>query len=117
MPERRDSRKPARRRGLGTTYGIISSEVERLPTRDVLWAEDDLVRRLRRVEGQVRGVEAMIVRGAACRDILTQLAAAEGALSKVTRIVEACRVAEGLTETAPEAEKAQIRERLGRLIR
>ncbi len=43
--------------------------------------------RLRRVEGQVQGVERMIQEGRYCIDILTQLAAARGALQEVGRMV------------------------------
>ena len=42
----------------------------------------DVVKRLRRVEGQVRGVARMLEEGADCRDVLTQLAAATKALQK-----------------------------------
>jgi DNA-binding FrmR family transcriptional regulator len=44
---------------------------------------DDLRRRLRRAEGQVRGVEAMLAEGRECRDIVTQLSAATKALEQV----------------------------------
>jgi len=44
---------------------------------------DDLVRRLRRVEGQVRGIQAMLTERRECRDIVTQLAAANRALEQV----------------------------------
>ena len=40
----------------------------------------DVVERLRRLEGQVRGIERMVRDGRYCVDILTQLAAARGAL-------------------------------------
>lgn len=42
----------------------------------------DLRKRLRRVEGQVRGVEKMLAEGRECRDIVTQLSAAAKALEK-----------------------------------
>ncbi len=44
---------------------------------------DDLRRRLRRAEGQVRGVEAMLAQGRECRDVVTQLSAATRALEQV----------------------------------
>ena len=44
---------------------------------------DDLRTRLRRVEGQVRGVEAMLADGRECRDVVTQLRAANRALEQV----------------------------------
>ena len=42
--------------------------------------KDDLRRRLRRIEGQVRGIQAMLEEDRECRDIVTQLAAATKAL-------------------------------------
>ena len=43
----------------------------------------DLLPRLRRVEGQVRGIHRMVEEDVYCIDILTQIAAAESALKKV----------------------------------
>jgi DNA-binding FrmR family transcriptional regulator len=43
---------------------------------------DDLIRRLRRVEGQVRGIQTMLADGRECRDVVTQLSAATRALEK-----------------------------------
>jgi DNA-binding FrmR family transcriptional regulator len=44
---------------------------------------DDLEVRLRRAEGQVRGVQRMLLDGAECRDVVTQLSAATHALEQV----------------------------------
>ena len=49
--------------------------------------KDDLARRLRRVEGQVRGIQRMVDEDVYCIDILTQIAAAESALKKVAVIL------------------------------
>ena len=43
----------------------------------------DVIKRLRRLEGQVRGIQRMIEEGDECRNIVTQLAAAQGALDRV----------------------------------
>lgn len=43
----------------------------------------DCTRRLRRIEGQVRGITRMIDDGRYCIDILTQLQAAKAALARV----------------------------------
>ena len=43
----------------------------------------DLQRRLRRVEGQVRGVQQMLSEARDCRDVVTQIAAANKALEQV----------------------------------
>ena len=45
--------------------------------------KDDLLRRLRRVEGQVRGVAQMVEGDRYCIDVLTQIAAATRALQGV----------------------------------
>ncbi len=42
----------------------------------------DLIRRLRRVEGQVRGIQQMLTDGRDCREIVTQLSAANKALEQ-----------------------------------
>jgi DNA-binding FrmR family transcriptional regulator len=39
--------------------------------------------RLRRIEGQVRGLQRLVDEGAECKDIVTQLAAVRGALDRV----------------------------------
>jgi CsoR family transcriptional regulator, copper-sensing transcriptional repressor len=43
----------------------------------------DVIQRLRRLEGQIRGIQRMVDEGAECRDIVTQLAAAKAALDRV----------------------------------
>ena len=53
----------------------------------------DLTRRLRRVEGQIRGVQQMLAEGRDCRDIVTQLSAASKALDQAGFLL----VASGLT--------------------
>ena len=43
----------------------------------------DLLRRLRRIEGQVRGIQAMLSEQRECADVVTQIAAASRALEQV----------------------------------
>jgi len=43
--------------------------------------------RLRRVEGQVRGLQRMIEEGRECEDVLTQLMAARSALEQVSLLL------------------------------
>ena len=43
----------------------------------------DLTRRLRRVEGQIRGIQQMLATERDCRDIVTQMSAASKALDQV----------------------------------
>ena len=47
----------------------------------------DLIARLNRIEGQIRGIRGMVERDAYCTDILTQVAAANAALNSFTRVL------------------------------
>ncbi len=53
----------------------------------------DLQQRLRRLEGQVRGIQQMLAERRDCRDVVTQIAAANKALEQVGFLV----VSAGLT--------------------
>lgn len=46
--------------------------------------KDDYLKRLRRIEGQVRGLQRMIEEDTYCIDVLTQVAAATSALQSVS---------------------------------
>ena len=46
-------------------------------------SKDDLLKRLRRAEGQVRGIQRMVENDTYCIDVLTQVAAATKALETV----------------------------------
>jgi CsoR family transcriptional regulator, copper-sensing transcriptional repressor len=52
-------------------------------TRGYTATKDQLKSRLRRVEGQVRGIERMVDDDRYCIDILTQIGAVQAALDKV----------------------------------
>jgi CsoR family transcriptional regulator, copper-sensing transcriptional repressor len=45
--------------------------------------KDAVLRRLRRIEGQVRGVEGMVEEDRYCIDVITQVTAIQAALDKV----------------------------------
>ena len=47
----------------------------------------DLIHRLNRVEGQIRGIKGMLERDAYCVDILNQVSAANSALNSFTRVL------------------------------
>jgi DNA-binding FrmR family transcriptional regulator len=52
-------------------------------TRGYTASKDQLIKRLRRVEGQVRGIEGMVEDDRYCIDVLTQISAVQAALDKV----------------------------------
>jgi DNA-binding FrmR family transcriptional regulator len=53
------------------------------PARGYSATKDQLLNRLRRVEGQVRGVQKMVEDDRYCIDVLTQISAVQAALDKV----------------------------------
>jgi len=85
--------------------------------------KDDVLRRLRRVEGQVRGIERMVEQDQYCIDVLTQVSAATKALQAVALSLlddhlTHC-VAQAAAEGGPDAE-AKLREAnaaIARLVR
>jgi len=77
---------------------------------------DALVRRLHRIEGQIRGIERMLEEDRYCIDILTQIAAANTALeSLAVRILDShvrhC-VADALRSGDEDAARAKTEELL-----
>lgn len=74
----------------------------------------DVVKRLRRAQGQIGGVIRMIEEGRDCADVLTQLAAASRALDRAGFKI----VASGLREcaTRPSADAVPSQEELERLF-
>ena len=62
----------------------------------------DLQRRLRRIEGQVRGIQQMLLEERDCRDVVTQLSAANKALEQAGFTL----VAAGLTWCLQDPERS-----------
>ncbi len=50
-------------------------------------SKEDLLKRLRRIEGQVKGIQKMIEEEKSCSDILTQVAAVRAAINKTGNII------------------------------
>lgn len=47
----------------------------------------DLIHRLNRIEGQIRGIKGMVEKDAYCTDILVQVAAANAALNSFNKVL------------------------------
>ena len=62
----------------------------------------DVIRRLSRVEGQVRGLQQMLTEGRDCRDVVTQMSAAKKALEQAGFVL----VAAGLTWCLQDTERS-----------
>lgn len=52
----------------------------------------DLINRLKRIEGQVRGIEGMVESGAYCTDIIMQVSAVTSALNSFNKVLLANHV-------------------------
>lgn len=83
-----------------------------------------LVRRLRRIEGQVRGLQRMLTAGAPCLQVLHQIAATRAALGEVGRLLAGRHLERCLEATVRSRQRqrrqrtvAELMEVLGRLAR
>jgi CsoR family transcriptional regulator, copper-sensing transcriptional repressor len=72
----------------------------------------ELTLRLKRVEGQLRGIQAMIEKGADCEQVTQQLSAARRALDKAFFQVLACAIQAVPEKGTPS--RAQAEDRLER---
>jgi DNA-binding FrmR family transcriptional regulator len=73
-------------------------------------AETDIQLRLRRIEGQIRGVIGMLGDGKPCEDVVTQVLAARAALDRVAMEILRCSVEEAVSDQlSDEAREAVLR--------
>src|SRR2546422_5806883 len=61
----------------------MSAQHTTAPVRGYTATKDQLQTRLRRIEGQVRGIQGMVAEDRYCIDVLTQISAIQAALDKV----------------------------------
>jgi DNA-binding FrmR family transcriptional regulator len=59
----------------------------------------EVLLRLRRIEGQLRGLQRMVEEGVSCPDILTQVAAVTAAIKKVGAVIVQSYMEECLEKT------------------
>src|SRR3954447_11634700 len=92
------------------------------PTRGYTASKDQLLKRLRRIEGQVRGIQKMVEEDRYCIDVLQQAAAVTAAMDKVALgllndHVEHC-MAQGADDEKRRAEMtAEMMTAVGQLVR
>jgi DNA-binding FrmR family transcriptional regulator len=83
-------------------------------------SKDQLLARLRRIEGQIRGVHGMVEADRYCIDVLTQIAAVQAALDKVALGLLDGHAHQCVTGAAPELQDertAELMAAVGRLMR
>ena len=83
--------------------------------------KDQLLKRVRRINGQVGGIERMIEEDRYCVEVLTQISAIQAALDKVALglVDDHARhcVIEGHGEGTPEAMTEELMDAIARLMR
>ncbi|MBP7929726.1 MAG: metal-sensitive transcriptional regulator [Acidimicrobiia bacterium] len=84
-------------------------------------SKDQLTARLRRIEGQIRGIEKMVEDDRYCIDILSQINAARAALDKVALGLldghaRHCLVGHGGGPTDPDAQVEELMGAVGRML-
>lgn len=89
-------------------------------TRGYSATKPDLDRRLRRIEGQVRGLQRMVDEDRYCIDILTQISAVQAALDKVALGLlddhaHSCVI--GAAPQQRDERTAELMDAVGRLVR
>lgn len=76
------------------------------------YAEDKeaLLKRVRRIEGQVRGISRMVTEDAYCIDVLTQIAAIKSAIDQVGLILLQDHVKHCVTDSVRQGDDAKVDE-------
>jgi CsoR family transcriptional regulator, copper-sensing transcriptional repressor len=93
------------------------------PSRGYTASKDELLTRLARLEGQVRGITGMVEEDRYCIDVLTQIAAVRAALDKVALGLlddhaHHCMLGKGGSVPAdPEERVDELMAAVGRLVR
>ncbi|GLZ23967.1 hypothetical protein Pstu01_06370 [Stutzerimonas stutzeri] len=80
-------------------------------TAELQHQQQAMLKRLARVEGQVRGIQAMIKRGDDCEAIAQQFSAARSALDKAYRLMLTCLLEEALNDREQDTGEALERVR------
>lgn len=70
----------------------------------------DLIHRLNRIEGQVRGIRGMVEKDAYCTDILTQVAAVSAALNSFNKVLLANHIKTCVTQDIREGREDTVDE-------
>ena len=70
----------------------------------------DLLNRLSRIEGQIRGLKGMVERDAYCIDILNQASAASSALSSFCKVLLSSHIRTCVTEDVREGNDEKVDE-------
>ena len=70
--------------------------------------DSEMQLRLRRIEGQIRGIIGMLAEGKSCEQVVTQILAARAAMDRVAIEVLKCHVEETLRDTSPDQARESV---------
>ena len=77
-------------------------------TEQQLTEKDEILARLRRVEGQIRGIQRMIVDDRDCEAIVTQLMAARAALDRASMVIVTHHMQQCLSDPSGKPSQRQL---------
>ncbi|MGQ9524269.1 MAG: metal-sensitive transcriptional regulator [Armatimonadota bacterium] len=77
----------------------------------------DVVERLKRVEGQVRGLLRMITEGEDCRAVLTQMSAVRSALDRAVFLYVAAHMRDCLSRKASDPQAPTVEDMMEMFVR
>jgi DNA-binding FrmR family transcriptional regulator len=90
------------------------------PSRDALLprneSQRDVINRLKRIEGQIRGLIDMVQADRSCEEVAQQMAAARKAMDKAFYRMMACSLMEAVAESAIEGSAMRDVERSTRIL-
>jgi CsoR family transcriptional regulator, copper-sensing transcriptional repressor len=100
----------------------MSEIAAQTPQRGYSHEKDQLLKRLRRIEGQTRGLQSMVAEDRWCPDILQQIAAVTAALDRVALGLAEGHVQHCMAEGADDPRRldemtTELMQALGRLVR
>ena len=99
------SRKPSPAAEAAMTAAVLRAEHQK-----------DVINRLRRIEGQVRGVAEMIQESRSCEDVALQMSAVRKAMDKAFFRMMACTMVEAVSESEDEQQALDEIEKATRLL-
>ena len=79
-------------------------------------AKSDIIRRLNRIEGQIKGINKMLENDKSCVDLLTQVAAVRAAINKVGGLILENYSVKCLENAASAEEKEKVVKELTKTI-
>jgi DNA-binding FrmR family transcriptional regulator len=99
--------KPATRLSTPKTAAVLNYRSEH---------QRDVINRLKRIEGQVRGLIDMVDQGRPCEDVAQQMSAARKAMDKAFYRMMACTVMEAVASSESESDTLREVERSTKIL-